>query len=159
MATSDYVDVGGRKNDLSLIERPSSRTPGGIEMWIFILGDMTVFAGFFIAYLWSFRRNRGEFVTDSSDLVLPIGALNTLILLISSYLIIQALQQQRNDRPEAARKYLMVTLICAGCFTVSKILEYGLGLSAGHGLTSSQFLCTTMCSRGCIFCMSQSARC
>lgn len=47
MATSDYVDVGGRKNDLSLIERPSSRTPGGIEMWIFILGDMTVFAGFF----------------------------------------------------------------------------------------------------------------
>lgn len=108
-------------------------------MWLFIIGDMTVFAGFFLAYLWSFHRNREQFVTDSAELVLPLGLLNTLILLASSYFVIEAINRQRRGLFKSARSYLAATLACAGAFAVSKALEYGLELHSGHGLTSGEF--------------------
>ncbi|MFZ2174888.1 MAG: cytochrome c oxidase subunit 3 [Rhodococcus sp. (in: high G+C Gram-positive bacteria)] len=115
------------------------RIPGEAELWIFILGDLTVFAGFFIAYLWALRENTATFVHDSAELLIPLGLINTVVLLTSSYLVLMAVHHQRGGCVDAARRLLDVTLAGAGVFIACKTIEYALEVASGHGLASSEF--------------------
>lgn len=115
------------------------QTPAENGMWIFILGDMSVFALFFGAYLWSFGEHRDEFVVDAQDLMLSLGLINTLILLSSSYAVVRALDAFRGSRDAEARRMLVWALIGAGSFALIKITEYTLEVRSGNGLTTSKF--------------------
>lgn len=64
------------------------RTPVEDGAWIFILGDMTVFSGFFITYLVYRSRNVGLFNGSSAQLPQVYGVINTLLLLTSSLLVV-----------------------------------------------------------------------
>jgi nitric oxide reductase NorE protein len=108
-------------------------------LWIFILADMSIFALFFVAYLWSFSDNRAAFVADAVNLSLPLGLLNTLILLTSSYLVVQAVRAHRCRELESSRRLLGWTLVASAAFAAVKIGEYGMELMNGNGLTSSAF--------------------
>jgi nitric oxide reductase NorE protein len=107
--------------------------------WLFLLADMTVFAGFFGAYLWAAGGRRAEFVADADALVLPLGLLNALVLVTSSWVVVRALAAHRDARHGAARRWLARALLGAGVFVAVKAVEYTLAATAGHGLTSSPF--------------------
>lgn len=108
-------------------------------MWFFILADMSVFALFFGVFLWEMRDNRGELVRDAAHLMLPIGLLNTLVLLASSYAVVLAVNTSRQRRPDQTARYLRLALGGGVLFFLVKLIEYGLEMKSGHGLTSSTF--------------------
>lgn len=127
-AISEEIAVQGKK--------PMPAEPW---MWIFILGDMSIFALFFGAYLWALSENRQAFISDASDLVLSLGFANTLVLLSSSYAVARAVQAHRVGNSGSTRQWLGWALVAAAAFAAIKLIEYGMELVEGNGLTSSPF--------------------
>ena len=117
----------------------ANHTPGEPGLWIFILGDMTLFGAFFIALMWEKRQFSTVFHTSAAHLDRPIGAANTLILLLSSYLVVAATWAHRRDEHQRARRYLHGALACGVVFVAFKAVEYTQGISAGHMPTSNIF--------------------
>ena len=117
----------------------ANHTPGEPGLWIFILGDMTLFGAFFIALMWEKRQFSTVFQTSAAQLDRPIGAANTLVLLLSSYLVVAATWAHRREEHQRARRYLNGALACGFVFVAFKAVEYTQGISAGHMPTSNIF--------------------
>ncbi|BBW99664.1 hypothetical protein BST36_21505 [Mycolicibacterium moriokaense] len=113
--------------------RLASDTP----FWGFVFADMTVFAFFFVAYLWQFGNNRSEFHSDAAHLVIWLGLVNALILLTSSYLVVRAVQNHRAGT--VSRPLIGSALLLGAAFALVKSIEYAIEIGAGHTLTSSTF--------------------
>jgi cytochrome c oxidase subunit 3 len=68
-------------------------------MWLFLFTEMLLFAGLFVVYSVYRFRNPEAFHLAAEELSVPIGTINTIILLISSTTIamsITAIQKQKN---------------------------------------------------------------
>jgi nitric oxide reductase NorE protein len=115
------------------------RIPAEPGLWGFLLADMTVFAGFFGFYLWSLGDARTEFAADAAHLVVPLGLLNTLVLLTSSWAVVRALRAHQAGDFVAARSWLRATLASSGAFVAIKLSEYAIEIAGGHTMISSDF--------------------
>jgi len=114
-------------------------TPGELGLWVFILGDMTLFGLFFAVFLWENRRDRLAFAESAAHLHRSIGAVNTLVLLLSSYLVVIALHAHRRGSTSKARAVLVAVLGCAMVFAALKVVEYSTAITSGHVVTSNMF--------------------
>jgi nitric oxide reductase NorE protein len=115
------------------------RLPAEPGLWGFLLADMTVFAGFFAFYLWSLGDSRAAFAADASQLIVPLGLINTLVLLASSWTVVRAVRAHSAGDWHAARTWLRLTLVGAAAFVVIKFSEYGVEIAHGHTMMSSGF--------------------
>lgn len=106
--------------------------PAEPGLWVFILGDMTIFGLFFTVFSWEGAQDRDLFATATQSLIQPIGIANTLVLLISSYAVVLALHAHRAAEPDRARRLVVVALACALTFSALKAVEYTAGFNAGH---------------------------
>ena len=104
-------------------ERPG-HIPGEAGLWIFLLGDMTLFAAILLAFLWKRRSDPLGFKDAAHQLIQPIGAVNTLVLLLSSYLVVRALFAHRAARYLDARRLITGAIGCAVIFAGLKAIEY-----------------------------------
>jgi nitric oxide reductase NorE protein len=107
-------------------------TPGEPGLWIFILGDMTLFAAILIVFLWERRSDPTVFEESAHQLIQPIGAVNTLVLLLSSYLVVCAVFAHRGGRYPQARRLVAGAVSCAAVFAGLKAFEYYVAISSGH---------------------------
>ena len=114
-------------------------TPGEPGLWIFILGDMTLFGALLIALMWENRQFSTAFQSSAAQLNRPIGAVNTLVLLFSSYLVVAATWAQRRDDYRRARRSVHGALACGVVFVALKTVEYTQAIAAGHTPTSNLF--------------------
>lgn len=114
----------------------SGDTPGELGLWVFILGDMTLFGLFFAVFLWENRLDRAGFAESAAHLHRSIGAVNTLVLLLSSYLVVVALHAYRQGAMSRVRGVLLGVIGCAVVFAALKAVEYSAALSSGHVVTS-----------------------
>lgn len=105
------------------------RTPGEAGVWVFILGDMTVFAVFFGAFLVARSKQPAVFAASREDLVVTFGAVNTLLLLTSSLLVARAVRAHRAARSRQAVSLVGGAGVCALAFVVLKGVEWGERLS------------------------------
>jgi nitric oxide reductase NorE protein len=137
--------LGGRNDadDGVVPLQPAKSRPGHIPgeagLWIFLLGDMTLFAAILLAFLWNRRSDPPGFKDAAHQLIQPIGAVNTLVLLLSSYLVVRALFAHRGAQYLDARRLIAGAIGCAVVFAGLKALEYYLELSAGHTPASGKF--------------------
>jgi nitric oxide reductase NorE protein len=115
------------------------RVPGEPGLWVFVLGDMTMFAVFFTVFAWKAHADRALFAGAARQLHISIGATNTMVLLIGSYLVAAALHAGRSDRTGAQRRLLWGAMACAGVFATLKAVEWTAELSAGHTPASNAF--------------------
>jgi len=113
--------------------------PGEAGLWVFILGDMTLFGAFFVVFTRELTKDRALFEQSSSALHPSIGALNTLLLLVSSYLVILALRGRRRSQSAPSLGWLVGAMACGGAFVASKAVEYALELSAGNTPATGTF--------------------
>jgi nitric oxide reductase NorE protein len=113
--------------------------PGEAGLWVFILGDMTVFAAILLVFLWERRSDPVAFKGSAHQLIQPVGAVNTLVLLLSSYLVVRALFAHRADRHPQARRLVAGAVGCAAVFAGLKAIEYYREISAGHTPSSGIF--------------------
>ena len=113
--------------------------PGEEGAWIFIVGDMMVFGLFFIVYLY----HRGYAVSSFSDsqelLNQHYGALNTLLLLSSSWFIVMAINAVRKNKGSEAQRLILMGIFCGIGFIFIKILEYAEKIRDGYYLTTNDF--------------------
>jgi cytochrome c oxidase subunit 3 len=95
-----------------------------LGMWLFLATEVLLFGVLFSAfaiYRWAYL---GEFHDASLNLDWKMGALNTAVLILSSFtaaLAVDAAQRGNNAR---VRALLLFTVLCGGIFLVVKFFEY-----------------------------------
>ena len=93
-------------------------------MWLFLVTEVLLFSGMFVAYA-VFRNWYPEvFLTSSELLDWRLGALNTLVLLGSSFTVALSIHFIQKDEREKAIVMILITLLCAAIFMVVKYFEY-----------------------------------
>jgi nitric oxide reductase NorE protein len=102
----------------------TKKVPGEAGVWIFILGDMTVFAVFFVVYLVERSENRQVFALSQQTLDKHFGAANTVFLLISSLLVVLAVRAMRVAARNIAQRAIVGAFLCGIAFVVVKVFEY-----------------------------------
>lgn len=113
--------------------------PGEAGVWIFIMGDMVIFALFFAVFAF-YRVEQAElFTTSQSMLNVHYGALNTLILLTSSWFVVMAVDAARKQLRKESFRLFLLAFLCGAGFSTVKIIEYGEKVQSGIYLTTNDF--------------------
>lgn len=113
--------------------------PGETGIWVLVLGDMFIFGIFFVVY--SYYRGLNVDLYNESQLALNknYGAINTVLLLVSSWLVILAVIDIRDRAGAAARKLIIGAIGCGLGFSVVKLIEYSEKVSSGIGISENEF--------------------
>jgi cytochrome c oxidase subunit 3 len=103
-----------------------------LGMWLFIFTELLFFGGLFIVYAVSRYKHGTAFGLAGEELDVTIGAVNTIILLISSATIAMSISSFQLKKPKLTIALLATTLILAFIFLVNKYYEWGAKID--HGL-------------------------
>jgi len=140
MSMTDAVDTEPSRSQQLEASARSKHVPGEPGIWILIFGDMVVFTVLFAVYLNGRGRNEALFAESQAALNQTLGAINTLVLLCSSMLIVLAALAFRSEQ----RRHLAAPLTLAGaavgsCFVVVKVIEYHEKVAAGLTPSTNEF--------------------
>lgn len=110
------------------------RDPEGsrIGMWLFLLTEILLFAGCFLAYAVFRARYAGDFHFAAQELSLTLGLVNTLVLLTSSLTMVLAIAALERGRARAAGAWTACTIALGVAFLVVKGFEWA--AKVRHGL-------------------------
>lgn len=108
-------------------------------MWVFIVGDLFIFGGWFVFYLVYRSLDPSVFLEAQATLNQTLGMVNTLVLLISSWWMALCINSTRAARYVEAERYAWLTVLGGIIFSAIKISEWVAGISAGYTLTSNYF--------------------
>lgn len=103
-----------------------------IGMWLFLLTEILMFGGLFVAYAVFRAWNPDMFINAHRQLNVILGAVNTVVLITSSLTMALAINAMQQDRKERTIQYLGATLILAGVFLVIKYFEYSHKIHLGQ---------------------------
>jgi cytochrome c oxidase subunit 3 len=101
-------------------------------MWLFIFTELLLFAGLFITYSVFRYKNWQAFHLAAEELDVFIGALNTVILLVSSATIAMSITALQQKRKILSLSLMGFTLLVGVIFLVNKYFEWSLKFE--HGL-------------------------
>jgi nitric oxide reductase NorE protein len=98
--------------------------PGESSMWFFVIGDLLIFAVYFVGYMYFRGQNHELFLRSQARLNLDIGAVNTVVLLTSSLFVALGVQAARaGDTADALRRF-WVALVFGAAFPLLKMFEW-----------------------------------
>ncbi|MBI9054145.1 MAG: cytochrome c oxidase subunit 3 [Bacteroidales bacterium] len=103
-----------------------------LGMWLFIFTELLFFGGLFIVYAVMRYKNGTAFGLAAEELDVSIGAINTVILLVSSATIAMSISSIQLKKTKLTLILLATTLILAIVFLVNKYFEWGAKIE--HGL-------------------------
>jgi len=103
-----------------------------LGMWLFIFTELLLFGGLFLVYTVFRAKYPSNFHEGSLELSVSIGALNTIVLLISSMTIAMALTAMQKDKKKLAMQLIAFTLFMATVFLFNKVIEWSAKFE--HGL-------------------------
>lgn len=109
----------------------AGRIPGEPGLWLFVLGDMAVFAVCFGVLAWVGRGDPVLYATASSRLHVELGAVNTVVLLTGSLTVALAVRTARAGARDRAARLVLLTIGGALVFVGIKVTEYALLLAEG----------------------------
>ena len=115
------------------------RIPGEQGTWVFLFGDMLVFAVFFATFMVERSKAPEVFDVARKTLHVNIGLVNTLVLLTSSLFVVAAMGAIRAGARSIAARALLIAAGCGAVFVALKVAEYVLLGTAGHGPGASHF--------------------
>lgn len=94
-------------------------------MWLFLFTEVLLFGALFIAFAAYLYTYSWEFARAASQLSIPVGTFNTLVLLTSSMTVAVAIGAMQRGKKELAIKLLDFTVGCAVLFCIIKAFEWG----------------------------------
>ncbi|MBI3544818.1 MAG: cytochrome c oxidase subunit 3 family protein [Deltaproteobacteria bacterium] len=93
-------------------------------MWLFLVTEVMLFGGLFVAYI-IFRNLYPEMYHEAHHhLNKVMGAINTIVLIFSSWTMATAVGMAQRNEPKKSFRYMAVTIVCACVFLVIKFFEY-----------------------------------
>lgn len=116
------------------------RFPGDPDMWLFVLIETLVFTSYFCIYLYARTQHERAFLDAQSALTMWLGALETIVLLTSSWAIAGCVQRARVADYAAARRFAFATVGLGVAFFALKIAEWVHLIRGGHTFTSGEFM-------------------
>jgi nitric oxide reductase NorE protein len=119
--------------------KKTKRIPGEEGVWIFILGDICVFAIFFTYYLIQRSKHVDLFDLGQSTLNKNFGAVNTVFLLISSLFVVLAVRAMRVAERILAQRLIVGAFLCGVAFIIVKVFEYSERIAAQQIPTTNGF--------------------
>lgn len=118
---------------------PTPHLPGDLAIWIFILAELLAFGVFLVAYAFARSGDVAGFDARQLGLDRNAGAINTVLLLTSSFFVVRATQAVAAGTCRRAGGWLMGAIGCGLGFVVIKAFEYTKSFGAGVTLSSSTF--------------------
>jgi nitric oxide reductase NorE protein len=112
---------------------------GGMNMWLFVVGELAIFAFYFFVFMMYRTHDTESFVASQHHLNLAVGTFNTVVLLTSSYFVALAVQAGRAGSVERARRLLRWTIVLAIAFTAIKLGEWAYEVGHGYTFVSDDF--------------------
>jgi nitric oxide reductase NorE protein len=130
-----------RPDDGAGVRGPRVRhVPGEPGIWVLLFGDMAVFTVLFAVYLHARGQHPELFAQSQDALNRNFGAINTLVLLTSSLLVVLAVRALRSDRwRHLARRLTLAGVAVGACFVLIKVFEYHEKLAAGITPSTNEF--------------------
>jgi nitric oxide reductase NorE protein len=113
--------------------------PGEAGVWVFILGDMLIFALLFSVFVYYRSENVQLFSHSQTTLNQTLGAINTLLMLSSSWFVALAIHSARKNLGQVSAKFFSLAFACGFGFIVVKFFEYREKLDAGYTIMTNDF--------------------
>ncbi|HOK47978.1 MAG TPA: cytochrome c oxidase subunit 3 family protein [Bryobacteraceae bacterium] len=95
-----------------------------IGMWLFLVTEVLLFGGLFVGFAVMQSMHPEAFFAAHHHLDRTLGLINTLVLLVSSYTMVMAVDSARRGKQRALMIYLLLTLMFAAVFLGIKYIEY-----------------------------------
>ena len=95
-----------------------------IGMWLFIATEILLFGGLFVGFGLMQNQYPKEFVEAHTHLQRSLGALNTVVLLFSSWTMVMAVHSAQSNQRKKLEIFLILTILCAFIFLGVKYFEY-----------------------------------
>ena len=108
------------------------RFPGNKAIWVGIFAELTEFSLMFLVYFFARINHPQTFHQGPQKLSLAAGAINTLIMLTSSYFVARAVLAMRRNTVQTTLRWLIAAFITGLGYPLVKTLELRWNLS--HGL-------------------------
>jgi cytochrome c oxidase subunit 3 len=95
-----------------------------IGMWLFLYSEIILFGGLFVLYAVYFHMYPDDFVTGGKKLDRVIGAVNTIILLVSSFTVAASITAIGEKRKILSISLVGFSFLCGVTFLVNKYFEW-----------------------------------
>ncbi|MCI0356657.1 MAG: cytochrome c oxidase subunit 3 family protein [Acidobacteria bacterium] len=93
-------------------------------MWVFLVTEVMFFGGMFAGYA-TYRFNYHDaFLAGSNKLDLLLGAVNTGVLILSSFTMAMAVHSAQTNRRRLLMLFLILTMLLGSVFLGIKVVEY-----------------------------------
>lgn len=102
-----------------------------LGMWLFLVQEVLFFTPLFVAYFMFKGFYRHDFHIAAHHLDWVMGAINTLVLITSSFTMARAVSAAQKGLTSAVVRNLIITIACAFGFLVIKYFEYSHKIHAG----------------------------
>ena len=109
---------------------------GRMGIWILIAGELVIFGGLIGSYLMNRFRFPDEWSAQAEHTSTFFGALNTVVLLFSSYCIVRAHGAAIEQKLNKVTMWMSITIGCGLLFLVNKTIEYSGEMAHGFTMTS-----------------------
>ena len=106
------------------VNMEQQKEAGTIGMWIFLLTELMFFGGLFLAYTIYRAKYPDGFLQGSHLLSVPLGGLNTVVLIVSSLTMAMAVYYSQLGEKKKLIFFLLVTLALCFVFLIIKYFEY-----------------------------------
>ena len=100
------------------------REASALGMWVFLVTEVMFFGGMFLAYAVYRSAFPAAFSTASNTLNVVIGAVNTGVLICSSFTMVMAVHAARIGSRKLLILFLILTLLLGGVFLGVKAYEW-----------------------------------
>jgi cytochrome c oxidase subunit III len=100
------------------------RQTASIGMWIFLATEVMLFGGLFTAFTVYRLSNPSGFDTGSAHMEIVLGAVNTAVLICSSFTIALAVWSAETGNQRFVALFLILTMTIGAVFLAIKFTEY-----------------------------------
>ncbi|MDB4433300.1 cytochrome c oxidase subunit 3 [bacterium] len=107
------------------MEQQADQLGKKLGMWLFLYTEIMLFGGLFVIYANYYHRYTADFVEGGRSLALVVGAVNTILLLASSYAVAASITAIRREDKRAAAIFLGSAIVMGLLFLVNKYFEWG----------------------------------
>lgn len=106
-------------------------------IWVFMVTEILMFGGLFVGYFIFHALYPETFHEGASHLAWKMGALNTVVLIASSWTMALSIHYIQRGLNSKATMCLIITILCGLMFMVVKYFEYTSKIQ--HGLLPGKF--------------------
>lgn len=113
--------------------------PGDFALWIFIFAEMLAFGVLFVAYAFTRAKNVELFNASQLTLSRTSGAINTLVLITSSYFVVQGVAAIKRGLNKQCAHWLTGAFLLGGVFVGIKMVEFHTKFAADITMSTNNF--------------------